>query len=348
MRIAFVTVGDTARKVGGHLYNARVLAGLRARGVEVEEIVASAEYVGDQRAASPALGERLLPGEFDVISVDALARAACAPHLDRWRVRAPVVAMVHELPSVAESDDTERPLEDPLLRADRLVCVSRHGASILEARGVPPGRVHVVPPGLDRPPSLAPDIGGDDPLRVLCVAQWIPRKGIARLVEAWGMLRDREPGLDAVLELVGETGADPDYAARVYESIAGAEDIVVRGPVGEPELRRAYATASAFALPSFYEGYGMVYAEAMSYGLPVVALSTGPVPDLVGEAGLLVEPGDARGLANALQDLLTDAALRQRLSEAALLRAGGLPGWEDAVDGFLDALEAAVSEKVRR
>jgi glycosyltransferase involved in cell wall biosynthesis len=346
MRLAFITVGNTVRKAGGHRYNARLLAGLRARGLEIREIVASAEGVGDQRTASRSLGEWFAPEEFDAISVDALARVACAPHLDRWRETTPVVAMVHELPSVAAgSEGRDSTSEAPLLRAERLVCVSGHGASVLRERGVPPERIHVAPPGLD-PPAQTSSGAEDSPLRVLCVAQWIPRKDVLGLVRAWRSLH--VSGRDAVLELVGETDADPGYASRVREAVSGADGIVVRGPVGEEELRRAYSGASMFALPSLYEGYGMVYAEAMSHGLPVIAANTGPVPELVGEAGLLVRPTDETGLARALRRLLTDAALRRRLSKTALERARALPSWDETVDGFLAALKEAVAERVWR
>lgn len=349
LRLAFVTVGDTARKVGGHRYNSRVISGLRARGVKVEEIVASAEEVGEQRLASRALGERLAPQEFDAILVDALARVVCAPHLDRWRAATPVVAMVHELPSVAGSGETELPYEEPLLRADRLICVSRHGASLLEERGVPSDRIQVVPPGLDPAPAPRRDEVEDASQRVLCVAQWLPRKNIAGLVRAWRASRGSAPG--AVLELVGDTGAHPAYAARVRQAISGAGDVVVRGGIGEEELHRAYAAADIFVLPSTYEGYGMVYAEAMSHGLPVLALATGPVSELVGEAGLLVEPGDEDGLARALRELLADAKLREQLSGAALRRAAELPDWDNAAHGFLTVVEAvtcATAERARR
>jgi len=275
-----------------------------------------------------------------------LARAVTAPHLDRWRQTTPAVALVHELPSVARSDDTERPHEEPLLRADRLVCVSRHGASVLRDRGVPESRIYVVPPGLKRPSVTGPEGAEDGPPRVLCVAQWIPRKNVAGLVEAWRKLREKNP--EAVLELVGETDADPACATEVRQAIARTDGVTVRGAVTEDGLRSLYAAASVFALPSLYEGYGMVYAEAMSHGLPVVALDTGPVPEVVGDAGILLEPGDEAGLADALHDLLTDTGLRRTLSTAALRRAGELPDWGDAADGFLRVLEAAILERTPR
>jgi glycosyltransferase involved in cell wall biosynthesis len=349
MHVAFVTVGDTGRLTGGYLYNARVLTALRKWGVAVEGIVPCGASTVEQEMAAPKLGLELNSRRFDVIVVDALARIVCAPWLDRWRQERPVVAMVHELPSVAAPDAAfGRESEEPLLRADLLVVVSGHGRSILEERGVPAARIRVVPPGFDRLPtddSSSASVRGNA-VRALCVAQWIPRKGILDLVRAW-TLHER-PG--ASLKLVGETDADPAYAASVHAAIADAPNasIIVRGPVNDAALDAAYAAADLFVLPSRYEGYGIVYAEALARGLPVVACGVGPVPELVGgEAALLVEPGDVEGLSGALALLLQDAALRERMSAAARRRAKSLPRWEDTAAGFLRVLEEVVAGRAR-
>ncbi len=349
MRVAFVTVGDTGRLTGGYLYNARVLAGLRERGVVVEEIVASGASSQEQEAAS-RLSLVPNPRRFDVIVVDALARIVCAPHLDRWREENPVVAMVHELPGVAAPEEVtgrEREYEEPLLRADLMISVSEHGAKILEDRGVPAARIRVVPPGFDRLPKdggIEPPVHGDT-VRALCVAQWIPRKGILDLVRAWAL--DERPG--AALELVGETAADPAYAASVNAAIADAPgaSIVVSGPVDNETLGAAYIAADLFVLPSLYEGYGVVFAEALAHGLPVIAYDVGPIPGLVGEeAGLLVPPGDVGALSDALDLLLKDPASRDLMSAAARRRAAELPRWEDTVAGFAQVL-LEVTERSR-
>ena len=339
MRVAFVTVGDTGRLTGGYLYNARVLAALRERGVEVEEINPCGASPEEQEAAARRLGASLDPRAFDVIVVDALARIVCSPHLDLWRKERPVVAMVHELPSVAApggATGREQEHEEPLLRSDRLVTVSDHGKSILRELGVPAGRIRVVPPGSDRLPkeSRLERPEHDGTVRALCVAQWIPRKGILDLVRAW-TLRER-PG--ATLQLVGEPDTDPGYAARVRAAMAGSA-ITVGGPVDDDALKRAYSEADLFVLPSRYEGYGVVYAEALAHGLPVIACGVGPVPDLVGEdAAVLVPPEDVGALSGALDLLLQDAGLRARMSAAARRRAAELPRWEDTAAGFLGVL----------
>jgi glycosyltransferase involved in cell wall biosynthesis len=343
LRFAFITVGETSRLTGGYLYHARVFAGLREKGIEVETLVASGAAPAEQEAAVPRLGTSLDLRRFDAIVVDALARIVCAPWLDSWRASHPVVAMVHELPSIAAGGEVaqEQEFEEPLLRADRLIAVSDHGRFILQSRGVSAERIRVVSPGLDH---LSPTDAGVERfaregslVRALCVAQWIPRKDILSLVQAW--TARKRPGM--TLELIGETDADPAYAASVRAAIADASDssIHVSGPVDDATLGAAYSTADLFVLPSRYEGYGIVYAEALAHGLPIIACNVGPVPELVGEeAALLVPPDDVQALSGILDQLLGDPALRSRMSEAAYYRAEGLPRWEDATTGFLHVL----------
>ena len=343
MRIAFLTVGDTGRKTGGYLYNARLISGLRERDFEVEEIVACGASPGEQRTAAPRLGSAFDPSGYDAIVVDALARIVVSPHLDLWRASRPVVALVHELPSVANGGhDRGRGYEEPLLRATRLVAVSGHGRNVLRNRGVETWRIRVVPPGFDGVSRGQRSILREDLVRVLCVAQWVPRKGILTLVEAWAL--HERPG--ALLELIGETDADPNYEIRVRAAIEAAPggSVIVPGRVDDATLSKAYASADVFVLPSLYEGYGIVYAEALAFGLPVIACNVGPVPELVGrEAAVLVPASDKDALSAALDLLLDDPKLRSKMSEAAARRTSSLPRWDDTVIGFENALRAAAT-----
>jgi glycosyltransferase involved in cell wall biosynthesis len=347
LRIAFLTVGDTGRKTGGYLYNARLISGLRERDFEVEEIVACGASPGKQRTAAPRLGSAFDPSGYDAIVVDALARIVVYPHLDLWRASRPVVALVHELPSVANGEHGRwRGYEEPLMRANRLVAVSGHGRALLRDRGVETWRIHVVPPGFDGVTRGQRPRFRDDLVRVLCVAQWVPRKGILTLVEAWAL--HERPG--AVLELVGEADVDPDYEIRVRAAIEAAPcgSIIVSGRVDDATLGKAYASADVFVLPSRYEGYGIVYAEALAFGLPIIACDVGPVPELVGgEAAVLIPTNDRDALSAALDLLLDDPTLRSKMSEAAVRRASQLPRWQDTVTGFENALMAAAAAPKR-
>ncbi len=359
MRIAFLTVGDPSRLTGGYLYHREVFTRLRARGVSVTEIIASGADVAAQLAAAPELGARFDPATFDVVVVDALARVVCAPWLDEWRARRPLVAMVHELPSVAAGENahdytgpsqlhTSTPphlhtpalWEAPLLRADRLIAVSEDGARLLVERGVARERIVIASGGYDRLPPRPGGSPAGPPWSALCVAQWIPRKGVLELARAWG--RVARPGWR--LELAGEPDADPTYGAAVRAALALAPpgSVAAHGALSDAALADAYARAAFFALPSRYEGYGLVFAEALAAGLPVVACALGPLPELIGpDAGLLVSPNDDAALDAALAHLMDDAALRERMAAAAQARAAALPTWEHCAAAFLGALEAA-------
>jgi glycosyltransferase involved in cell wall biosynthesis len=154
-----------------------------------------------------------------------------------------------------------------------------------------------------------------------------------------------------VLELIGETHPDPAYTASVHAVIADAPDFSIRviGPVDDATLKAAYTAADLFVLPSRYEGYGIVYAEALAHGLPIIACDVGPIPGLLGEeAALLVPLCDTGALSGALDLLLEDSALRGRMSTAAQHRAEQLPRWEDTVAGFRRVLEEALALRLVR
>lgn len=338
MRIAFISVGDTTRKTGGYLYHQELFRRLRAQNVEIDEIVASGAALDEQLAAANAFVARFDPEPYDATVVDALARAVVAPGVAHWQAVRPLLALVHELPSIASAGDADEPArEAPLLAADRLVAVSDDGEQILVERGVPPARIVVASGGFDRVRTNA--VSAPEQV-VLCVAQWIARKGILELTKAWHTAA--QPGWR--LELVGETDADPAYAELVRAAIAeqASAAITVRGVVDDATLAAAYGRAALFAMPSHYEGYGIAFAEALASGLPVLGCAVGPVPALVGDAGILVPPGDGDALAAALTQLLGDASLRIRLRTAARRRAAQLPTWDDCAARFLAAVKATL------
>ncbi|MBP1464389.1 glycosyltransferase family 4 protein [Candidatus Chloroploca sp. M-50] len=345
MHVACLTVGDTQRMTGGYLYHREVFARLQKAGVTITELVPSGADLAAQLIAAPKLGG-FDPTAYDLLLIDALARGLCAHWADRWRAVRPLVALVHELPSVAGAEGVsvgDLELEAPLLRADRLITVSEHGRHILEDRGVASARITVAPGGYDRLTSLAaaPAEGSSKhPLTALCVAQWIARKGILDLVRAWSQAAPE----GARLELIGETDVDLAYTRRVQAAIARAptDSIVVHGPISDADLVAAYRRADLFVLPSRYEGYGLVFAEALAHGLPIIAYAVGPVPDLVGpEAGILTAPGNQTHLVTALRQLLNNPAQRTQMAAAARTRAAELPTWDDTAARVLDALHAA-------
>ena len=105
------------------------------------------------------------------------------------------------------------------------------------------------------------------------------------------------------------------------------------------KLAAAYDAADLFVLPSYHEGYGMAFAEALAHGLPIVATRAGAIPDTVPEsAGILVPPGDVAALAAALSRVIEDRALLTRLSAGARAAGAALPDWNEAVAQWRNAI----------
>lgn len=343
-RLAWITVGDMARLTGGYRYQAEVVRRLRVRGYRIDEISAAPAELAAQEAAVASWAAPFDPQPYAALVVDALARAVCAPVLDRWRAQRPVIAMIHELPSVAGQDSpAERAREAPVLRADQCLAVSADGAATLRARGVPAERITIASGGLDRVRAAAHPNPPAPPQRVLCVAQWIPRKGIRELVQAWSHVAQAGWRLD----LVGETEADPAYAATVRAACANAPagSIQIWGPLSDEDLAQAYQQATYFALPSHYEGYGLVFAEALWHGLPVLAGAVGPVPELVGAAGVLVAPDDPAALRAGLARLINEPRLRHALHRAALAQATRLPTWDTTAQQVDQAIQTVLARR---
>jgi glycosyltransferase involved in cell wall biosynthesis len=166
----------------------------------------------------------------------------------------------------------------------------------------------------------------------------VPRKGQDLLVQALGRLPDR--AWECVL--AGSTERDPAFAqaVRVEAGRLGIADRVrLAGECAPEELEALYQAASLFVLPSWYEGYGMAFTEAMAHGLPILATTGGAIPQTIpSRAALLLPPGDVDALAAALVRLLDDPRLREDLAEGALAHARTLPDWHQASAAFAAAV----------
>jgi glycosyltransferase involved in cell wall biosynthesis len=233
-------------------------------------------------------------------------------------------------------------------RARRLLSASEALAGELESRGFPRSRLRVVPPGRDvavAPEGPVGDLRAGHHVAFLCVGNWVARKGILPLLDAFAML----PPQAASLHLVGDQHRDPSYAARVVARM-GATDltgrVVAHGPLSKEGVAACYAAADVFVLPSWTEPYGTVYGEAMAAGLPVIGWRAGNVVNLAedGRQGLLAPPGDVQALASAMRRLALDDAYRLELATGARRRARSLPTWEETARLFFSNLREVLHE----
>ncbi len=218
-------------------------------------------------------------------------------------------------------------------------------ASVLARFDVPPDHVHVVPHGVE-PSRVAPT--PEDVLRrryqltgpvVLYPAITYPHKNHRVLIEAFAsVLRDHP---EAILVLTGGEGAEEAALAALGARLGVAHRVRRTGRIPVADLVGLYRTATVVAVPSRYEGFGLPAAEAMAEGASVVAAAATALPEVVGDAALLVDPDDVPGWATAIGALLGDPARRAELAERARRQVQGLT-WDANAAGLVRLYRAAL------
>jgi glycosyltransferase involved in cell wall biosynthesis len=236
-------------------------------------------------------------------------------------------------------------------RATLVIAVSSATATdLVELLAVDPARVRVVPNGVDGR-FFAADTSGATAARralglpehyLLYLGRLEPRKNLPALIAAYAEARRRH-GVRVPLVLAGPPSwLDEDLPGRAAAAGVG-EHVRVLGHVDDSLLPGLLHGALALAYPSRYEGFGLPVLEAMAAGTAVVTSSVSALPEVAGDAALLVDPDDVAGLADALGRVTGDASLRDRLVAAGRARAAGFT-WERAATATVDAyLEAAAS-----
>ena len=174
---------------------------------------------------------------------------------------------------------------------------------------------------------------------VLALGRHVPQKGFDVLLRALAELRDRGLACDLIL-----AGDGPEHAAlqALAAELRLTDRVRLTGRVDHAEAMRLFAGCTIFVLPSRHEPFGIVNLEAMAHARPIVASRVGGVPEIVcdDENGLLVPPGEAGALADALARLLADAGLRHRLGEAGRVRAARFT-WPRIADGYFEVYASA-------
>jgi glycosyltransferase involved in cell wall biosynthesis len=169
---------------------------------------------------------------------------------------------------------------------------------------------------------------------ILSVCTLEPRKNVSRLIQAFARLR--QAGVDYQLIHVGARGWLYDATLAEVQRLGLADSVRFLGHVPVDDLVALYSAASVFAYPSLYEGFGLPLLEAMACGCPVVTSNRSSLPEVAGEAGILVDPVDVEQIAAAIRQVLNDPALAAAMRQKGLARAR-LFSWERCARETLDA-----------
>ncbi|MCA1646445.1 MAG: glycosyltransferase family 4 protein [Chloroflexi bacterium] len=344
-----VTLGDPSKLTGGYLYHRRLAELAPRHGAQLEFVSVPERPFPLAIVHARRVMADIARAGGQVIVLDSIAAAFLGPWLTLRKPSRPMVGMLHQPPGGIDHGPVRRFVQARLdrmayARARQLLVASDSLAEELVRGGQRPARITVVPPGRDVAVAAGPspgDLRQGRRAAFLCVGNWVERKGILDLLDAFvGLGHD-----SATLHLVGDTHTEPSYGQRVRARLARPdlhERVVVHGPLAVAGVAAMYAAADAFVLPSLKEPYGTVYGEAMAFGLPVVGWRAGNLPYLAEHEreGLLVRPGKLAMLTVAMQRLADDADLRARLGTAARQRAQSRPTWDEVAALFFERLRA--------
>lgn len=350
MRIGIDMQSSVGRKTGIGQYAERLLAALRRLAPEHEYLrLTWGQDVAMRTDRRLRWQQWLMPR---------LARMACAdllhvPGFDAplWKP-CPVVLTVHDL--IGMLFPRNLPPVSRLYWANWLPftirfadvvladseCTRRDIARLLR---LPPERIEVIPLGVDE--RFAPQSRGDiEGCRaqyalpehfVLYVGTIEPRKGVDILIDAFAKVARRLPHH---LVITGKRGWYWEPVSRRAAASAVGDRIHFLDYLADEDLPALYAAASVFVFPSRYEGFGLPVLEAMACGAPVVCSSASSLPEVAGQAALLVSPGQPEALAEAIEAVLDDSALREGLREKGLRRARNFT-WEKTARATLRVYE---------
>jgi glycosyltransferase involved in cell wall biosynthesis len=301
--------------------------------------------------------------------LDGLPRACRRASLDLFHAPAytaplwgvhPLVVTIHDV-SYERHPEWYPYRRDPLRRwfyrrsarqADLIITDSEFSRREIEAAyGIHPDRIRVVPLGVGAPFTPASEAAHTGPQKearfVLHVGDLHPRRNVGVLIEALGLLRARTDDLrHTVLALVGaDRGSSAALTAHAQKiGVAGALRFVEDS--SDEQVVELMRRASAFAYPSLYEGFGLPALEAMACGAPIVASSAASIPEVVGNAGLLIDPHDVRAWYEALAAILGSRARAEQLRAAGIARAAGF-SWRSTAKQTSDAYRYALSDSRR-
>jgi len=333
-------------RTGGEQYNARLLQVARQAGFHVSYVTWQGSWL-DKLMGLPLLWRmRFFTRSIQLTwklwrsSGDVLIDIWLAPYVQYWAKQTSrnIIVIVHHLRGALEQNSRIQLAEKMLIQAASSVLTVSESSKrqVLEQRE---GNISVsiIPPGFARPTlqyeKLEPI---KDKVQLLFVGHITRAKGILDVLEAIALLTDKH----WFLNVVGSGEAEPETWNKAKEMIEDNElsmQVTMHGRVEDDVLQVLYQQADVFVLPSYWEGYGIVFLEAMSFGLPVISTMAGAISEVVEHesCGLLVEVGDVQALSQALEEVISKPEKRKIWSRNAKVKADKALDWQSIEQCFL-------------
>jgi glycosyltransferase involved in cell wall biosynthesis len=348
-KLHFAIPGDIATMTGGYGYDRRLIEELLKSGWVVDHLAWGASFPFAIPPDLAAAGRSLAClADGDLVLIDGLAYGAIPEIAEAEGSRLRLVALVHH-PLADETGLGQEQRESLRCSERRALAMTRAAIAtsattaerLVQDYGVARERIMVARPGSDPVPGADSPERSPAVLQLLSVGTVTHRKGQDLLIEALAMI----PELPWACSIAGALERSPEFAAKIQcQIVSHGFDRRVRLLGSVSDLGLLYQRADIFVLASRNEGYGMVFAEAMQHGLPIIATAAGAIPETVPPtAGLLVAPENARALAAALRRLIVDPGERRRYAAGARAAAASLPSWRDTASHVAEVL-ARVAE----
>ena len=260
-------------------------------------------------------------------------------------IKNPYIVTVHDLIRFSLGFAQETITEKILLkldirgikRASHIIAVSQNTKDdLIKYLNIPDSKISVIYNGVDHGIFKPYTVKMLDKPYILYVGSERPRKNLSRLFEAFAKLKGEFPELK--LAKVGISGRSKKYRKETMKKLVSlglTGDVIFVEYITELDLACYYSSAALLAYPSLYEGFGFPLLEAMACGCPVVTSNTSSLPEVVGEAGIMVNPYDTDGLAQAMRRVLTDDKLRDDMVRKGLEQAKRF-SWEKAAEQTLE------------
>lgn len=348
MRVGLMIYGGLDSISGGYLYDRMLVEYLRRQGWPVEIISLPWRNYGVHLShnLSRALLERLGQASLDLLVQDELNHPSLFWLNRQLRKRAgyPILTIVHHLrcseARPAWQNRLYRWLERSYLgTVDGFIFNSQTTRASVEDLVGPAARAIVAYPGRGQlqsnltPAQITRRAQQPGPLRLLFVGNLIPRKGLHLLLQGLSSL----PRDSWCLEVVGRLEVDPPYVRGIRHQLAAlglADQVTLAGYLPDDELVARLAESHVLAVPSSYEGFGIVYLEGMGAGLPAIASTAGAAHEMIdhGQNGFLVPPADPAPLARHIGALVEDRERLAHMSLAAYQRYRSFPTWSQSSD----------------
>lgn len=348
MKIGLIIYGSLDTVSGGYLYDRQLVGHLRESGEQVEIISLPWTTYGRHlfHNFSTSFYWRLWDAQFDVLLQDELNHPSLFWLNEKLKGRYPIVSIVHHLRCSEARPAWQNRLYQQVERrylasVDGFVFNSETTRRVTEEvlgeeRGGKGKRPFIVaPPAANHHQQtisynqIQARTHALGPLRLLFVGNLIPRKGLHTLLSALARL----PAADYQLTIVGSTETNRAYAQQIEQQLTTLPNVRLLGSLPDAKLAVQFASHHVLAVPSSYEGFGIVYLEGMGFGLTAIGTTAGAAGEIIthGQNGFRIKPDDAANLAAHLQTLQQNRAKLAKMSIAAREHFLTQPTWDDSM-----------------